>query len=221
MCERCKSRNTPFIYQCYAGPIESVMPITVDDVLTGYAMIGQFRRHEALSKEILNRLPAEIEPALLESAFMELPFFSKPDMENMLHLFSTIIMFIVNEGYIRFRTPELGGNIMHWLDEHISESICLDDVADAVCRSRSTVSHVIKRQFGMSFKQLCTLKRVERFERLVTTDPNLTVAEAAALAGYEDPLYFSRQYKQIRLTTPSSYIRSLRKLNSSQKKQEP
>jgi AraC-like DNA-binding protein len=62
----------------------------------------------------------------------------------------------------------------------------------------------------MSFKQLCLLKRIRRFETLVSTEPSLSVSEAVYRIGYEDPLYFSRQYKKTRHITPSAYAKSVR-----------
>jgi AraC-like DNA-binding protein len=67
------------------------------------------------------------------------------------------------------------------------------------------------RASAWAFKQLWILKRVQRFESIAAAEPDLTVAEAALRAGYEDPLYFSRQYKKVRKKTPSSYIRTVRK----------
>ena len=142
---------------------------------------------------------------------MALPCFDKADLENMLRLFSAIIAFIVTKGYIRFRQPELTGNILLWIDAHITDPITIDDVAAAVYRSPSTVAHIIKKQFGMGFKQLCILKRIQRFESIAAAAPDLTVAEAALQSGYEDALYFSRQYKKVRKKTPSSYIRGVRR----------
>jgi AraC-like DNA-binding protein/ligand-binding sensor protein len=224
MCPRCKDMDAPYTYQCYAGPSESVLPIKVDSVLIGYAMVGQFRMRETLGpggslddrtiKDLQTgdlQAGSGIDANLLRSTFLELPLFDKTDLENVLHLFSAIITFIVNEGYIRSRYSELAGNIVHWLDKHITEPVSLAEAAAAVYRSRSSVSHVIKAQFGISFKQLCTLKRIEKFEHLVTAKPDITIAEAAYQAGYKDALYFSRQYKKVRRRSPSSYIKSLQK----------
>jgi AraC-like DNA-binding protein len=86
----------------------------------------------------------------------------------------------------------------------------LNETAAAMNRSRSTISHTIKQQLGMSFKQLCILKRIQRFETITAQDPNLSIQDAAAQVGYEDPFYFSRIYKKIRLVPPSTYIKSIR-----------
>jgi AraC-like DNA-binding protein/ligand-binding sensor protein len=218
MCHRCEPAQNPLIYRCHAGLHESVMPIKVDKKLIGYAMIGQFRIGEGVG-ESKNDIPAElftqcakadIDTEVLWDAWRELPLYDKAATQNMVNLFSVLINFIVMREYINVRQPGLAEKISHWLDEHIAEPVELDDLANTVCRCRSTVSHTIKLQFGMSFKQFHTLKRVQRFESLIAAEPTMTIAEAALKVGYDDPLYFSRIYKKLRLIPPMEYIKSVR-----------
>jgi hypothetical protein len=50
----------------------------------------------------------------------------------------------------------------------------------------------------MTFRQLCTLKKIERFERIVSENPSIIIEEAALKAGYNDASYFSRVYTKRR-----------------------
>jgi YesN/AraC family two-component response regulator len=68
---------------------------------------------------------------------------------------------------------------------------------------------MVKRRLGVSFKQLCILKRVQRFESIVAADPGISIGEAAARVGCVDPFYFSRMYRKLRLVPPSTYIKSI------------
>jgi AraC-like DNA-binding protein len=212
MCERCEQQNEITMYNCYAGPSEVVVPIKIEEKFVGYGMLGQFRTRKGLPDEIIHDwvragLAAE---ELLKTYEMQ-PLLDKPAMDNMLRLFSMLISFIVTREYVRIRRPGIAEQVIHWLDEHIAEPVRLDGAAAAVKCSRSTVSHVIKRQLGMNFKKICILKKIQRFESLIAADPGLSVQKAAALVGYEDPFYFSRLYKKVRLSAPSSYINSARK----------
>ncbi|MDR0472290.1 MAG: AraC family transcriptional regulator [Treponema sp.] len=87
-----------------------------------------------------------------------------------------LIAFIVTREYVRIRRPGLTEQVIHWLDEHIAEPLSLNDAAEAVKCSRSTVSHIVKRQLGMSFKKICILKKIQRFESLIAADPMLTMS---------------------------------------------
>ncbi|MDR2418158.1 MAG: PocR ligand-binding domain-containing protein [Treponema sp.] len=214
MCRRCEDTQNPLVYRCHAGLYESVMPIRVNQQLVGYAMIGQFRAYEEEGD-----IPAElfeqsqkpgIDAEALHAAYQQLPLYDKTSTWNMVNLFSVLINFIIMREYINVHQPGQIEKISHWLDKHIAETVELDDVAGAIGRCRSTVSHLIKQQFGMSFKQLCAFKRVRRFESLIVAEPSLTIAEAALRVGYDDPLYFSRIYKKLRLIPPMEYVKSVR-----------
>jgi AraC-like DNA-binding protein len=65
---------------------------------------------------------------------------------------------------------------------------------------------------GSNFKQLCILKRIQRFESLIASDPTISIREAAFRVGYSDPFYFSRLYKKVRLAAPSTYTKSVREM---------
>jgi AraC-like DNA-binding protein len=215
MCRRCEDSHEPLIYRCHAGLYEAVMPLEVNQKLIGYAMIGQFREEgnkEGMSKELFAQAEkAGVGEDALREVYLKLPAYNEQSTQNMVSLFSVLINFIVMEEYINAYQPGLAEKISHWIDNHLAEPMELDDAADAIGRSRSTVSHTIKKQFGMSFKQLCTLKRVRRFESLIAASPAMTIAEAAYKVGFGDPLYFSRIYKKLRLVSPAAYIKLIKK----------
>jgi AraC-like DNA-binding protein len=209
MCERCNQKHGLLIYNCYAGLREAVLPINIEGTCIGYAMLGQFRTREELSGEIVRDwLGRGFKAETLHAAFLEQPFFDQQAQDNMLRLFSMLVSFIVTREYVKVRRPGLMEQTIRWLEDHIAEPVRLDDIAAAMNRSKSTISHRIKQHSGLSFKQFCILKRIQRFERIVSTEPHISVHEAAARVGYDDPCYFSRIYKKVRLTVPSQFIRS-------------
>jgi AraC-like DNA-binding protein/ligand-binding sensor protein len=211
MCERCKQKHELLIYHCYAGLREAVLPIKIEENLIGYAMLGQFRTQNELPGEIVRDwLSQGFKIETLKTAFLEQPFFDQTALDNMLRLFSMLVSFIVTREYVKVRRPGLVEQTVRWLEDHIAEPVSIDDIAAAMNRSKSTISHRIKQQLGLSFKQLCILKRIQRFESIASSEPHISIHEAAARVGYEDPYYFSRIYKKIRLTAPSQYIKSIK-----------
>ena len=212
MCEKCEKEDDVIVYNCYAGLTEVVLPIKIEGKLIGYGLLGQFKTDNGLQEEITQAwIKAGFTPEELREAYEAPPFFDKPALDNMLRLFSMLVAFVVTREYVRIRRPGVTEQVIHWLDEHIAEPLSLDGAAAAVNYSNSTISHTLKRQLGMSFKKVCILKKIQRFESIIAADPVLSIQEAAALVGYEDPLYFSRIYKKFRLAAPSSYVNSVRK----------
>ena len=212
MCELCEKQDEIIVYNCYAGLCEVIVPIKIEGKLIGYGVVGQFRTGSGLPEDLIQTwIDAGLAPIELQAAYNAQPFFNKPDLDNMLRLFSMLVSFIVTREYVRLRRPGVTEQVIHWLDEHIAEPLGLDDVAAAVKCSRSTISHTIKRHLGMNFKKICIIKKIQRFESLIVSNPGLSIQEAAAMVGYDDPFYFSRIYKKIRFAAPSSYVESVRK----------
>jgi AraC-like DNA-binding protein len=211
MCLRCGGREEMLVYFCYAGLSEAVMPVLLGGITMGYAMIGQFRTRENISPEILALWKERgFYPETLQEAFLEQPYFEKTGLDSMLRLFSMLIKYITNEKHLSVSRTGLTGDIIRWMDAHLTEEISIDKIAAAMQRSRSSISHTLKQRLNMSFKQLHTLKRIEFFERNAAVDPELSVQEGAFKAGFNDPLYFSRLYKKLRRRSPSQYIKSIR-----------
>jgi AraC-like DNA-binding protein len=212
MCGRSVRSSAPLVYVCHSGLVDTAIPLKLGEVLIGYAMVGQFRNQDTVPPEII-RLWQEkgMDPAILHTAFAERPFFEKAAVDNMLNLFSMLCNYVISREYIRFRHPDIAGQVVHWIEEHIAEPIMIEKLAEHLGCSRSTVSHSIKRQMNLSFKRLCIIKKIEAFEKMVTDNPSLSIEDATGKIGYEDPFYFSRLYKKIRQVSPSVYIRAIRK----------
>jgi AraC-like DNA-binding protein len=217
MCQRCEKEQEPIMYRCHVGLHEAVMPITAgreNQTLIGYAMIGQFRMKgdKGIKEELASIVEAKgVDASALRKTYLDLPLYDEKTAQNMVELFSVLVKFIIMREYIKVRNPVLAEKVSRWLDDHIAEQITVDTAAAAVCRSGSSVYHSIKQRYGMSFKALHTLKRIQCFERLITDEPNLTISEAALKVGYEDPLYFSRIYKKNRCISPSAFVNMNRK----------
>jgi AraC-like DNA-binding protein/ligand-binding sensor protein len=211
MCERCRQKQDLLVYCCYAGLSEAVMPIKIEETLIGYAMLGQFRTRKNLPGETSQSwITAGYNIKELQTAFTDQPFFDKAALDNMFRLFSMLIAFIVTREYVKVRHPGLSEQVVHWVEKNLAKPISLDEIAAAMKRSRSSISHTLKRQLGLSFTQLCILKRIQRFESIIAGDPNISIQEAASQIGYEDPFYFSRIYKKFRMASPSSYVKLIR-----------
>ena len=211
-CNRCEQNRKLLLYRCHAGLNEAVMPIVCGTDTVGYAMIGQFRMQEKITEDIyIKWRKKQFDPEILEQTFSKLPLFDEPMVSNMLHLFSMLVQFIVSHEYVNATPLGLAERVNRYLEKHIMEQMSLRDVAKAMYCSTSTISHTIKKSFGMSFKRFFILKRIARFENQIRKDSAQSIAQAAEKAGYDDPLYFSRIYKQVRKSTPKEFRDFVRK----------
>jgi ligand-binding sensor protein len=209
MCLRSTNSPAPLIYPCHAGLVDVAFPIKLNDEVAGYAMIGQFRTQNTIPPAILGGWEKNgFDPALLQNAFAGQPLFDDAALENMINLFSMLCDYIVSKGYIRTRQLDIAAEASRWVESHISSPILFGELARHLGYSQSTILNALNKKLHISFKHFCILKKIERFEAIVTEDPLISIEEAALKVGYHDVSYFSRLYKKVRSTTPSLFIKS-------------
>jgi len=127
-------------------------------------------------------------------------------LEKMFELFRVSLGLLIETEGLKLRQPDLVERILTYIDDNIDKAIAIVDVAKAVYRSPSSITHTLQAQIRLSFQQLLITKRLANFERVILHDPSLQIQEAARISGYDDPLYFSRLYKKHRGQSPSDFL---------------
>ena len=80
-----------------------------------------------------------------------------------------------------------------YLEECYTEPFDLDAAAEKAGLSRAHFSSRFAERFGIPPREYIIRLRLHRAEKLLC-NPDLHIAQAATLVGYEDPLYFSRLF---------------------------
>ena len=84
--------------------------------------------------------------------------------------------------------------ILDYIDAHLCEKICLDDIALHTARSKSSVCHSFEEKMKVSPKQYILQKRLALADRLMRD--GVPPCEAAMRVGYENYSNFYRMYKK-------------------------
>ena len=98
-------------------------------------------------------------------------------------------------GYVRQAMDYIAG---HYADENIS----IATIAEHLCVSEGHLSHVFKKQTGMTVTNYLTKTRIDAAMALLQTG-RVKVYEAAAAVGYKDVTYFSATFKKLTGLSPS------------------
>lgn len=98
-------------------------------------------------------------------------------------------------GYVRQAMDYIAG---HYADENIS----IATIAGHLCVSEGHLSHVFKKQTGMTVTNYLTKTRIDAAMALLQTG-RVKVYEAAAAVGYKDVTYFSATFKKLTGLSPS------------------
>lgn len=197
-------------YRCHAGMVDGCMAVRSGPRILGYMMIGQFRTRAACSPAVraLARRAGTAEE--LDRAFAETPFYTRPQVRDIMGLFTVLVNFIVSQRLIAVKSLDPIEPLLAYLAEHPHETLSTGDAARLLHRSVSSLSHIFKEATGTSFLQYQIDRKLDLAEDLFRARPGITVREVAYELGFSDPYYFSRLYRRHRGRPPTDTLRSLR-----------
>jgi YesN/AraC family two-component response regulator len=92
--------------------------------------------------------------------------------------------------------------------EHMSENICLRDVANFCCVSHTHLSRAFKHVGGTTFTQFMLQTRIKRATELLA-DPVLSVTNVCYEVGFRDCSHFGRVFRRFVGLSPSQYRKML------------
>lgn len=105
------------------------------------------------------------------------------------------------------RKQNLVNDALHYIDGHYNEEITIDQIAQELLISPTYLSRIFKEVQDISIINYLIDIRMNHAATLLK-ESNLAVKEVAELVGYQDPLYFSKQFKKYFGETPTNYKQS-------------
>lgn len=98
--------------------------------------------------------------------------------------------------------------VLQYVDRHISESLTLDGIAEALSMDKFYLSHLFKKETGSTLFQYIVVKRVTLAKSLLSR--GYSVTEACEIAGFNDYSNFIRTFKKITGFPPGQYKKQSR-----------
>lgn len=183
--------GTGFCHTCHAGVLQYIYPLTYQGVSIGFAAISGFR--PSIPRNVVNMkiwkqfLTEVVPPAALYNKVLS-------PLEIMIEkLFSEE----ASEKCDEYTA------LLHYLNEYHTD-VHLDDLCKHFGRSRSHISHLFKKRNGLSITEFCNVLRLEDARRLLIMSDR-SVTEVAYDAGFRDPSYFIRCFKDKYGISPHQY----------------
>ncbi|MBQ3055225.1 MAG: helix-turn-helix transcriptional regulator [Oscillospiraceae bacterium] len=94
--------------------------------------------------------------------------------------------------------------VLNYIDEHLCETITLDDVCSALCFSKSYIKRVFKARTGNTILDTALTRKLEAAKELLLTH---TVTQTAETLGFSSIHYFSRLFRQKTGLNPREFQR--------------
>lgn len=201
--------------ECFAGLIESAIPIRVGDQVIAFLQTGQVMTRpptEARFQRLLRLLAAwdaGLDEAQLRPAFFATRVIAKPQYEAMLDLlrnFAQHLSLLSNELIISEASSEspMMARAKAFIHEHLEEDLTLGQVANAVHVSATYFCKLFKHALGLNFTDYVARVRIEAVKQLLL-NPHKRVSEAAYEAGFQSLSQFNRVFRRVAGEPPSAY----------------
>lgn len=94
--------------------------------------------------------------------------------------------------------------IKQYLDEHLTEKISLDALADRFFINKYYLTRIFKEAYGLTISHYVLSKRITRAKQLIRFS-DMTMDEIADAIGMSDANYFSRAFRKVEGISPSEY----------------
>ena len=95
-------------------------------------------------------------------------------------------------------------SILHYLDNHYTENISLDRLAEQFFISKYYLSREFKKEYGLTIIQYVLAKNITNAKELLRYS-NYSIEEIARLCGIDDASYFNKVFKKMEGCTASEY----------------
>ncbi len=102
------------------------------------------------------------------------------------------------------------GEITEYIQQHIYESITVEQIASKFHYSRSRLSTIYKEQTGLGINETISMKKLNLARNLLR-EGKMTVSQIANELGYASPQYFSHKFKKEVGCPPSTYAEKMKK----------
>ena len=209
---QCRKARSQYVYTCHAGLQECVSPIIADNRILGFIMIGQIKSHNQDDFEkFQNELPDTLKNKLR-------PIYNNlPDISND-KLLSAFRILDACANYELLKTLEelYKNSIDAQIDKYIRANLALPLSVSALCSefrlSRHEIYHICNEYFCCTPAEYIKKCRLDHACKLLT-DTSLPINEIATRCGIPDYNYFSKVFKSVYRSSPTSYRKNYQSPN--------
>ena len=205
----------PCTMTCGYGLCETAVPIKLGSENIGYLQTGQIMRQQpteaAFNRAVqhADKLGVTLENVGAREAFFATPVVSQKRMDslsNLLSIFADHLSMKSNQVAVQAANaePPVITKAKQFIDEHFTEKLGLNRVAEMVHTSSFYFCKLFKKATGINFTEYVSRVRTEKAKNLLL-NPNLRVSEIAYEVGFQSLTHFNRVFKSLVGETPTTY----------------
>lgn len=156
------------------------------------------------SPEALSELVGPLEKAIAQNDEKFLPYINEAVFSYFIYLLNGIEV-SDNKGYGNKKlVPIVVLKVIKYFNDHLTDNITLDDVANEFFISKSTLNYNFKRYTGCSPMEYLLKLRLDTAKRMLT-ETDKSIDEISEKSGFSTPNYFGTIFKKQLGISPTAY----------------
>lgn len=210
-----ESKKKLILYYCHAGLIEATIPLEDNHVTIGYLMFGQISdlKDKNALRAALKKVSAQHGVAFGNEILDGIPRKTGEQIRAAAKIMEACTHYAILSQAVGLRRQQFTRKLHSYLLAHLSEPVRAQEIADAMCISRSKLYQQCEQYIGMGVGEYLKRLRMEQAQTLLR-DTELPVTQIAAQTGYSDYNYFCRVFRQEYGDSPKRYRMHTRTENS-------
>ena len=202
--KKCQSSKKPETHICHAGMIDTIVPITYNDFLLGYLILGQIKKEANFSSvsKLIADLPIDI--AEMEYNYNQLPCYDDKKIASIADLAVMLTKYILLENMLK---PSFNQNIeiiTSYINQNLNQELSVQMISKNTHISKSTLYKIFHTYFNCTISKYIAEKRIEKStDLLFNTD--LSIEQISTITGFSSIAYYSKTFKKIKGVSPTKF----------------
>ena len=218
-CDQCKIRHYTAergfqFYRCHAGICEAVMPLYDRKNPLAYLAVGCYLDDSPMEEQwehtraLLDWWPGG--PDSLKEAFFQFRQYSQQEIQAYAETLEALSAYIQLKGMILATEQTDAQKLALYLDEHYMEKLSLASISRHLHIGRTKLCAIAKElSGGETLSYLIARRRIDAAKRLLLQS-NMPISAVAESVGISDYNYFSKVFRSMTGTTPSTFRKKVR-----------
>lgn len=196
--EKAKITKKLTVFTCHAGLTEAAVPVMKNDKIIGYLMFGQITNEK--NKDIFFQHMREICSSYetnnnIDKLIRKIKYRNQKQIQSAAKILEACTSYIQYKEMVYLSKKHLMDSIEEYIDNHISEDICVDNLCKEFKLSRRSLYTHTKQYINGGIATFIRQKKLNHAKHLLRTT-DMKIADVASASGFSDYNYFLRIFKK-------------------------
>ena len=206
--ERCKKSLKAEHHICHAGLVDIAVPITHNDSVLGYIILGQMKKETDFKKVYPLIAHTGLPMEEMKKSFDALPTYDDSKIKGVISVAVRLTKYILTENMVKTKSGQKLDILTEYIDAHLGEVLTPDSISKGTYLSKTTLYKLTNRHFGMALGEYINLKKLDKSLELLEK-ADLSIEEVATSSGFSGASYYGKLFKKYKGISPTAYRKKL------------